>query len=185
MAPPTKTKKIRDVIKTRIQLYRQSRSHNLPTRLFPSLSSRTYPQSVERRTTSSRINSPIIICQCLYPSINSDWNKTWSCWSNHERHHTHHIGDRTTIGRPGRSWFKPNNCYKSHSHSSGTGQWYIRWSTPNLWNVAIIDEALKHQIIEIIEDNFIVELRTKCTGFMGVKAIDLIHHIMNRYVKVT
>ena len=46
-------------------------------------------------------------------------------------------------------------------------------------------EALKHQIIETIEDTYITELHNKYTGFMGVKTIYLFHHLMDRYGKIT
>ena len=50
-------------------------------------------------------------------------------------------------------------------------------------NAATMDKSLKQQIIETIEETYIAELWNKYTGFMGVKTIDLVHHIMNRYGK--
>ena len=52
-------------------------------------------------------------------------------------------------------------------------------------NTATTDKALKQQRIETIEDTYITELRNKYTGFMGVKTIDLVHHLMDRYGKIT
>ena len=48
-----------------------------------------------------------------------------------------------------------------------------------------MDKFLKHQIIETIEDNYIAGLRNKYTGFVGVKMIDLFHHLMDIYRKIT
>ena len=38
-----------------------------------------------------------------------------------------------------------------------------------------MDDALKHLIIETIDNTYIVELRNKYTALMGVKKIDLVH----------
>ena len=46
-----------------------------------------------------------------------------------------------------------------------------------------MDEALTHKTFETTEDTYITELCNKYTGFMGVKSIDLVHHLMNRYGK--
>ena len=43
-----------------------------------------------------------------------------------------------------------------------------------------MDEALKHQLIETIEDNYIVELNNKFIGSLGVNTIYLVHHIIDR-----
>ena len=48
-----------------------------------------------------------------------------------------------------------------------------------------MDKALRQQIIETIEDNYIPELRIKYTGFMGVKTIYLVQHLMGRYGRMT
>ena len=48
-----------------------------------------------------------------------------------------------------------------------------------------MDKALKHQVINFMEDTCISELYNKYTGFIGLKATDLIHHPMVRYKKVT
>ena len=47
-----------------------------------------------------------------------------------------------------------------------------------------MDEALKQQTIETIEDTYIKELRNKYTGFMKVKTIDLGYHLMEKYRKI-
>ena len=47
-----------------------------------------------------------------------------------------------------------------------------------------MDEDLKHQIFEIIEDTYITELCNKYKGLMGVKTIDMLHHLMERYGKL-
>ena len=46
-------------------------------------------------------------------------------------------------------------------------------------------KSLNHQVIESVEDTYIAELYNKYTGFIGLKATDLIHHPMVRYEKVT
>ena len=48
-----------------------------------------------------------------------------------------------------------------------------------------MDDALKHQIIETIEDTYIAELLREYIGLMRVKMIDLLHHLMDRYGKIT
>ena len=45
--------------------------------------------------------------------------------------------------------------------------------------------ALKHQTIETIEDTYISELCNKYTVFMGVKTINLVYHLMDKYGKMT
>ena len=47
-----------------------------------------------------------------------------------------------------------------------------------------MDKALKNQIVETIENTYMAELRNQYTGFMGVRTIDMVHHIMERYGKV-
>ena len=51
-------------------------------------------------------------------------------------------------------------------------------------NAATMDEALKHQIIENIEDAYITELLNKYKGFMRFNTVNLVHHIMYRYEKI-
>ena len=41
-----------------------------------------------------------------------------------------------------------------------------------------MDKSLKRQLVKTIEDTYVSELRNKYTGFMGVKAIDIFHHLM-------
>ena len=48
-----------------------------------------------------------------------------------------------------------------------------------------MDKALKHQIVETIGSTYIIELRTKYTGFIGVKRIDLVQHLMGKYGEIT
>ena len=52
-------------------------------------------------------------------------------------------------------------------------------------NAATMEEAPKNQIIETIEDTYIEELCNKYKGFTGVKTIDLVHHLMDIYGKIT
>ena len=47
-----------------------------------------------------------------------------------------------------------------------------------------MDKALKHQIVETIGSTYIIELRTKYTGFIGVKRIDLVQHLMGKYWEI-
>ena len=42
-------------------------------------------------------------------------------------------------------------------------------------------KALKHQVTGTIKHTYILELHNKYTGFMAVKTIDLVHHLMDRY----
>ena len=51
----------------------------------------------------------------------------------------------------------------------------------NFENSATMDEALNRQVIETIEDTYIVELQNKYTGFMGINTIDLFQHKMYIY----
>ena len=46
-------------------------------------------------------------------------------------------------------------------------------------------EAFKNQIIEAVDDTYILELKWECTAFMVVTTRDLIDHLMDRYRKVT
>ena len=48
-----------------------------------------------------------------------------------------------------------------------------------------MDKSLKRQLVKTIEDTYVSELRNKYTGFMGVKAIDIFHHLMEWSGKVT
>ena len=51
-------------------------------------------------------------------------------------------------------------------------------------NVATMDKSIKHQIIETIEDTYIVKLCNKYTYFVGVNTVDLFHPLMDRYGKI-
>ena len=44
-----------------------------------------------------------------------------------------------------------------------------------------MDEALKCQIIEWINKDFIDELKDLYTGYMGITARDMLDHLMDRY----
>ena len=50
---------------------------------------------------------------------------------------------------------------------------------------ATMNEFLKHRVIEIIEYTYIAEHYNKYKGFMGVKIIDMVHHLMYIYGKIT
>ena len=65
------------------------------------------------------------------------------------------------------------------------GQWDIRQITPFFWKHRNHGQGPRQQIIETIEDNYIPELRNKYTGFMGVKTIYLVQHLMGRYGRMT
>ena len=51
-------------------------------------------------------------------------------------------------------------------------------------NTATMEEALNNKSIESVENTYISELCNKYMGFVGVKAIGLIHHQMYRYGKI-
>ena len=46
-------------------------------------------------------------------------------------------------------------------------------------------EEIKHQVIESVLYSYITELHNKYVGFMRVKEIDIIHHLMYRCGKTT
>ena len=48
-----------------------------------------------------------------------------------------------------------------------------------------MDDALKGQIIDTIKDTHLCELRNKYTGYLGVATRDLLHHLIDRYGKIT
>ena len=48
-----------------------------------------------------------------------------------------------------------------------------------------MDDALKGQIIDIIEDTYLCELCNKCTGYLGVTTRDLLDHLIDGYGKIT
>ena len=47
-----------------------------------------------------------------------------------------------------------------------------------------MDDALKNQIIETIEETCIEELHKKYTGFMRVNTIYMVHYLMGRYGEI-
>ena len=51
----------------------------------------------------------------------------------------------------------------------------------NFENSATMDEAPNRQVIETIEDTYIVEFQNKCTGCMAINKIDLFQHQMYLY----
>ena len=50
-------------------------------------------------------------------------------------------------------------------------------------NAFTMEEAYNHQIIETIENKYIVELHNKYTRNMVSKAINMFHHLIDRYGK--
>jgi hypothetical protein len=48
-----------------------------------------------------------------------------------------------------------------------------------------MDDALKAQVIDTIEDTYLNELRNKYTGYLGVSTRDLFDHLLDRYGKIT
>ena len=52
-------------------------------------------------------------------------------------------------------------------------------------NNTTMDDALKGQIIDTIEDTYLCELRNKYTGYLGVNTRDLLDHLIDRYGKIT
>ena len=91
------------------------------------------------------------------------------------------MGDSNTMGRPGRAWCKPTVAKNSTvSHRQQANETYGK-AHQIFENSATMYKALKHYLIETIEDSYIEELHNKYTGFMGVKAINLVHHTMDIY----
>jgi len=48
-----------------------------------------------------------------------------------------------------------------------------------------MDDALKAQVIDTINDTYICELRNKYTGYLGITTRDLLDHLLDRYGKIT
>ncbi len=48
-----------------------------------------------------------------------------------------------------------------------------------------MDDALKAQVIDTINDTYLCELRNKYTGYLGVSTRDLFDHLLDRYGKIT
>jgi hypothetical protein len=48
-----------------------------------------------------------------------------------------------------------------------------------------MDNALKSQIIDTIQETYICEIRNKYTGYLGVTTRDIIDHLLDRYGKIT
>ena len=48
-----------------------------------------------------------------------------------------------------------------------------------------MEEALKYIIIDAFNEVYIGELRNKYTGYLGITARDLLHHLIDRYGKIT
>jgi hypothetical protein len=48
-----------------------------------------------------------------------------------------------------------------------------------------MDDALKNQVIDTINDTYLNELRNKYTGYLGVSTRDLFDHLLDRYGKIT
>ena len=48
-----------------------------------------------------------------------------------------------------------------------------------------MEDALKTQVIDTVNDTYLCELRNKYTGYMGVSTRDLFDHLLDRYGKIT
>jgi hypothetical protein len=48
-----------------------------------------------------------------------------------------------------------------------------------------MDDALKAQVIDSVEDTYLCELRNKYTGYLGISTRDLCDHLLDRYGKIT
>ena len=48
-----------------------------------------------------------------------------------------------------------------------------------------MDDALKTQLIDAVDEPYISELRNKYTGFMGITTRDMVDHLLDRYGKIT
>ncbi len=48
-----------------------------------------------------------------------------------------------------------------------------------------MDDALKAQVIDTIQDPYLSEMRNKYTGYLGVTTRDLLDHLLDRYGKIT
>jgi hypothetical protein len=48
-----------------------------------------------------------------------------------------------------------------------------------------MDDALKAQIIDTIDDTFLCKLRNKYTGYLGISTCNLIDHLLDWYGKIT
>ena len=48
-----------------------------------------------------------------------------------------------------------------------------------------MDDALKTQFLDAVEDPYVSKLRNRYTGFMGVTKRDLLDHLMDRYSNIT
>ena len=52
-------------------------------------------------------------------------------------------------------------------------------------NTTNMDDALKGQVIDTIDDAYLCEMRNKYTGYLGVTTRDLLDHLIDRYGKIT
>ena len=48
-----------------------------------------------------------------------------------------------------------------------------------------MDDALKTQLLDAVEEPYVSELRNCYTGYMGVTTRDLLDHLMDRYGNIT
>ena len=48
-----------------------------------------------------------------------------------------------------------------------------------------MDDALKGQVVDTIDETYICEIRNKYTGYLGVTTRDLLDHLLDRYGKIT
>ena len=48
-----------------------------------------------------------------------------------------------------------------------------------------MDDALKTQLLDAVEEPYVSELRNRYTGYMGVTTRDLLDHLMDRYGNIT
>ena len=52
-------------------------------------------------------------------------------------------------------------------------------------NTTNMDDALKGQIIDTIDDAYLCEMRNKYTGYLGITTRNLLDHLIDRYGKIT
>lgn len=48
-----------------------------------------------------------------------------------------------------------------------------------------MDDALKAQVIDTVEDTYLNEMRNKYTGYLGISTRDLLDHLLDRYGKIS
>ena len=48
-----------------------------------------------------------------------------------------------------------------------------------------MDDTLKAQLIDIVNDTYLCEVRNKYTGYLGITTRDLIDHLLDHYGNIT